>query len=109
MNDVAALREGIHWQRMAGKNPLQEFCKGSDEMFRQLMVDLEEKISGASDVDVSQLKIKRPSSTWTYLVNDNPFKNPLAQMIGNIGYQVDLLAGPMMMEMKMFGWLKRRD
>jgi preprotein translocase subunit SecA len=109
MNDIAALREGIHWQRMAGKNPLQEFYKSSDAMFRQLIADLEDKLSASGSIDVSQLKIKRPSSTWTYLVNDNPFKNPLAMMLGNIGYQVDLLAGPLMMIMKMFGWPKRKD
>ena len=109
MNDIAALREGIHWQRMAGKNPLQEFYKSSDAMFRQLIADLEDKLSDASSINVSELKIKRPSSTWTYLVNDNPFKNPLMLMMGNIGYQVDLLAGPLMMIMKMFGWLRRKD
>lgn len=109
MNDIAALREGIHWHRMAGKNPLQEFYKSSDAMFRQLIADLEDKLSASSSIDASELKIKRPSSTWTYLVNDNPFKNPLVQMIGNIGYQVDLLAGPLMMIMKIFGRLKRKD
>jgi preprotein translocase subunit SecA len=109
MNDIAALREGIHWQRMAGKNPLQEFYKSSDAMFRQLMADLEHKLSDSGSINVSELKIKRPSSTWTYLVNDNPFKSPLALMMGNIGYQVDVLAGPFMMIMKMLGWLKRRD
>lgn len=109
MNDIAALREGIHWQRMAGKNPLQEFYKSSDAMFRQLIADLDHKLSDSSSINVLELKIKRPSSTWTYLVNDNPFKNPLALMMGNIGYQVDLLAGPLMIIMKMFGWPKRKD
>jgi preprotein translocase subunit SecA len=109
MNDIAALREGIHWQRMAGKDPLHEFYKSSDAMFRQLMTDLEDKLQGSSHIATSDHKIKRPSSTWTYLVNDNPFKSPLALLMGNIGYQVDLFAGPMMMIMKMFGWLKRKD
>jgi preprotein translocase subunit SecA len=109
MNDIASLREGIHWQRLAGRNPLQEFYKSSDEMFRQLVANLEDKLSNSSSLDVSELKIKRPSSTWTYLVSDNPFKSPLVAMIGNIGYQVDLLAGPLLMIMKMFGWLKRKD
>jgi preprotein translocase subunit SecA len=109
MNDVAALREGIHWQRMAGNNPLQEFYRSSDAMFRQLIATLEEKLRASGSIDVSELKIKRPSSTWTYLVNDNPFKNPLVQMLGNISYQVDLLVGPLMMIMKMFGWLKQKD
>lgn len=109
MNDIAALREGIHWQRIAGKNPLHEFYKSSDVMFRQLIANLEDTLSTSRSIDVSELKIKRPSSTWTYLVNDNPFKNPLAQMLGNIGHQVDLLVGPLLMIMKMFGWLKRKD
>lgn len=107
MNDIAALREGIHWQRMAGKNPLQEFYKSSDDMFRQLMADLEDRLRHPDSIDVSELKVKRPSSTWTYLVNDNPFKSPLALMLGSIGHQVDLLAGPLMMIMKIFGWPKR--
>ncbi len=109
MNDIAALREGIHWQRIAGKNPLQEFYKNSDEMFRQLIANLDEKLSASRSIDASALKVKRPSSTWTYLVNDNPFNNPLVQMLGNIGYQVDLLLGPLMVIMKLFGWLKRKD
>lgn len=78
-------------------------------MFRQLIADLEDKLSDSGSINVSELKIKRPSSTWTYLVNDNPFKNPLVLMMGSIGHQVDLLAGPLMMIMKVFGWLKRKD
>lgn len=108
MNDIAALREGIHWQRMAGKNPLHEFHKSSDAMFRQLMTDLEDKLDNAHTLDVSELQRKRPSSTWTYLVNDNPFKSPFVQLLGNIGYQVDLFAGPLLMLMRIFGWRKRK-
>lgn len=109
LNDISGLREGIHWQRMAGKNPLLEFYKSSDIMFRQIIADLDDKLSHLSDITVSDFRIKRPSSTWTYMVNDNPFKNPLTQMLGDLGYQVDFLAGPLMMVMKMFGWLRRKN
>ncbi len=109
LNDISGLREGIHWQRMAGKNPLLEFYKSSDIMFRQMIADLDDKLSDLTGMTISELKIKRPSSTWTYMVNDNPFKNPLTQMLGNLGYQVDFLAGPLMMVMRMFGWLKGKN
>jgi preprotein translocase subunit SecA len=66
INDIAALREGIHWQRVAGKNPLQEFYKSADAMFRQLIADLEDKLCASRTIDASELKVKRPSSTWTY-------------------------------------------
>ena len=42
--------------------------------------------------DGKDLKIKRPSSTWTYMVNDNPFANRLGIMLlnnANIGMQTD--------------------
>lgn len=108
MNDITALREGIHWHRIAGRNPLQEFYKSADAMFQQLMTDLEDRLANSDRLDVSKLKIKRPSSTWTYVVNDNPFKSPLLTMIGNIGYQVDLLATPLLMIVKTFKWFNKK-
>jgi preprotein translocase subunit SecA len=49
------------------------------------------------------LPLKRPSSTWTYIVNDNPFQNKVAIFLsgsGNMGYQIDFLVGPVMFLVK---------
>ncbi len=65
--DIADVREGIHWQRMAGRNPLQEFYKHADELSpADDGADLDEWISNASAIDAAaELNVKRPSSTWT--------------------------------------------
>jgi preprotein translocase subunit SecA len=36
-------------------------------------------------VDVEGLGIKGPSSTWTYLVNDDPFRNQIGMMLTGPG------------------------
>jgi len=37
-------------------------------------------------VDLTKTGLKIPTSTWTYLINDNPFENTLEiAMAGNIG------------------------
>jgi hypothetical protein len=36
-------------------------------------------------VDLAGLHIKGPSSTWTYLVNDDPFKNQIGMMLTGPG------------------------
>ncbi|MCH7676756.1 hypothetical protein IH879_17695 [candidate division KSB1 bacterium] len=40
-------------------------------------------------IDLDDAKLKAPSSTWTYLINDNTFEDMLGvQLIGNAGLQV---------------------
>ena len=42
----------------------------------------------AGGIDLSEAEVKGPSSTWTYLVNDDPFQNQIGQMLtgpGNCG------------------------
>jgi preprotein translocase subunit SecA len=51
---------------------------------------------------LDDLESKRPSSTWTYVVNDNPFKNQLGLFLGNnsnIGFQVDGLSAAILFVM----------
>lgn len=101
---IAGLREGIYWHRMAGLNPIQEFYKAADELFQRLSADLDAKTATAT-LNPAELQTRRPSSTWTYLVNDNPFKSSLGMMFlanANIGYQVDMLAMPVLMVMRLW-------
>ena len=48
--------------------------------------------------DLRSMGINAPSSTWTYLINDNPFEKILSiQLAGNIGLQVSAgILGPLM-------------
>ncbi len=64
---IAELREGIHWVSVAGHDPVNEFRKRAIELFDDLLIRLEtEEAPAAGTVDLDT------SSTWTYLINDQP-------------------------------------
>lgn len=94
LNFASELREGIHLVRLGGENPVRVFQKKTHEHFNKLESDMEMTIADfiALNPDGKDLKIKRPSSTWTYMINDNPFGNRLSLSLlssSNIGYQTD--------------------
>jgi len=99
---LSELKEGIHLLRLGGLNPLREFQKKADDAFMQMCETLDKEIellitifNDNPVVDLSALGIRKPSSTWTYIINDYPFGNPLGLMLtdnANTGYQVDLLS-----------------
>ena len=99
---LSELREGIHLLRIGGQNPLREFQKNVDASFQTLLgnIDFETKKKIKCMIEnptheLSDLAVTKPSSTWTYIVNDFPFGNQLGYMLtdsSNIGFQVDLLS-----------------
>ena len=92
---IADIREGIHLARLGGQEPVFEFQKRSIEIFDNLQNEMEiaikksfNKINGAN-ADLESLGLKAPSATWTYLINDNPFKNMFEiLLIGNVGLNI---------------------
>jgi preprotein translocase subunit SecA len=86
---LAGIREGIHLRALGhGPNPfimaldpLAEFHREAVELFGRLLDDVEERSAQtfrtaeitADGVDLDAAGLKRPSATWTYLVQDNPF------------------------------------
>ena len=92
--DIADIREGIHWRRFGGQKPVREFIKLSVERFDELQMEIEERCLQTFEqlevrqnrVDFEKAGIKTPSSTWTYMINDDPFDGILnLQIVGNIG------------------------
>jgi preprotein translocase subunit SecA len=81
LTDIASIREGIFWERMAGKEPLTEFYKKSDALFNELLNAFETTLDEVHTLPEEGLQVKRPSSTWTYVVNDNPFEKPLTSFL----------------------------
>ena len=88
---VADLREGIHLVRLGGDDPLARFKLAAAEGFRRMRDDIETGVRaalgeievGAEGLGLAAFGIKGPSSTWTYLVNDDPFRDQLgAQLTG---------------------------
>jgi preprotein translocase subunit SecA len=85
----ADLREGIHRVRLGGLDPLARFSEeairsfgGFDEEVDGAVLAALEKVSAIGGaIDLTPLGIKGPSSTWTYLVNDDPFKNQIGAML----------------------------
>jgi preprotein translocase subunit SecA len=94
LNFASELREGIHLVRLGGENPVRVFQKKTYEHFNQVQSEMESTITNfiAQNPDGKDVNIKRPSSTWTYTVNDNPFGNRLSMALlnnSNIGFQTD--------------------
>jgi preprotein translocase subunit SecA len=90
---AADLREGIHLVGLGGQDPLTRFTTEITLAFRRLeraidtaMLDVlnEVHVSGGR-IDLEALGIRGPSSTWTYLVNDDPFRNQIGMMLTGPG------------------------
>jgi preprotein translocase subunit SecA len=86
---LAGVREGIHLRALGhGPNPfimaldpLAEFHREAVELFGRLLDEVEERSAEtfktaaitAGGLDLDAAGLKRPTATWTYLVQDNPF------------------------------------
>jgi preprotein translocase subunit SecA len=94
INDV---RDGIHFRRLGGQDPIYEFHKLAIEIFNKLQDNIKSdtiqsfnKIEIINDnIDLDNTGLKAPSSTWTYLVNDNSFEEMLGViLISNVGFSI---------------------
>ena len=89
------IREGIHLQRYGGKDPLTEFQRQIIGAYAAMMEDLRADVvdrfgalrAEGGRIDLERLGLRGPASTWTYLVNDNPFASFWVSLIapGNVG------------------------
>jgi preprotein translocase subunit SecA len=79
--EMQAARDEVHLVQMGGRDPFTEFCLRAGAAFEALLVRIDdtivetfERITVTADgVDWEREGLRRPSSTWTYLVNDNVF------------------------------------
>lgn len=102
--EIAEIREGIHLLRLGGQEPFLEFQKLAVRIFADLLSKIDDEAIRLfnnihiteKEIDEEEQKLKAPSSTWTYLINDNPFENLLyTQILGNIGISIGAaLVGP---------------
>ena len=90
---AAELREGIHLVTLAGKDPLTHFTVEmirafdaiDDRIDAAALATLERLDVRSGRIDLEQLGIRGPSSTWTYLVNDDPFQDHLMRLLAGPG------------------------
>ncbi len=94
---INELRERIHIVRLANKGPFDEFVRESGTAYQELLERIDERILEIFDqmeisddgIDLERLGIRRPSATWTYLINDDPFRDTMGMHIsGNFGLSV---------------------
>jgi preprotein translocase subunit SecA len=88
---IEDVREGIHLQRYGGREPITEFHRQIVEAFSSLMNDVRDDTVQLFEqaevrdgrIDLTRAGIAGSTSTWTYLVNDNPFSTFGLSMIAN--------------------------
>jgi preprotein translocase subunit SecA len=89
----ADLREGIHLVRLGGQDPLTRFTSEAIRAFSQIDEAIDEAVLAAvatvrvagGELDLTATGLKGPSSTWTYLVNDDPFRNRIGALLTGPG------------------------
>jgi preprotein translocase subunit SecA len=90
---LADLREGIYLRALGrGLSPLDEFHKEAVRVFGGLLARVEEQSAAsfatvpvtADGADLSAAGLKRPSATWTYLVQDNPFGTDIDRALRSV-------------------------
>jgi preprotein translocase subunit SecA len=117
---VAEIREGIHLAEVGGLSPLEEFQKGAAASFLRARDSVDgwvvERFSPLEitpdGVDLEGMGLRGPSSTWTYLVNDDAFSDRMAAMLlsrRNIGFAANAaLTGPLLLVWALSRRLRRR-
>ncbi|MFB9905508.1 accessory Sec system translocase SecA2 [Allokutzneria oryzae] len=86
------LREGIHLHALARQNPLDEFHRAAVPAFNRLRSEVRERTAETLEkaevtedgIDLGASGLRKPSSTWTYVVHDNPFGDEAQRAIGSV-------------------------
>ncbi len=116
---VADLREGIHLVRVAGDDPLIAFQVQTAQAFRERCDDVDRAIVDTlaalsverGGLDLEDTGLRGPAATWTYIVNDNPFRDQLhMRLAGNVGLGIGLIINfPIFLAFLAWRRLKGRD
>ncbi|MBC6761419.1 MULTISPECIES: accessory Sec system translocase SecA2 [Corynebacterium] len=90
--DLDDLRESIHLRALAKESPIDEFHRAAIGAFKNLVNNaVTESVQTFQEVEIDSdgahledTGLARPSSTWTYMVNDNPLSNGGGSVVGSI-------------------------
>lgn len=86
------VRETIHLRALARETPIDEFHRAAIPAFRKIQDEVGERSAEtfrtatitADGVDLEDSGLRRPTSTWTYLVHDNPFDTDAEQALQRV-------------------------
>ena len=95
LSDIGEIREEIHLYSYGGYVPFFEFQKSAGKIFAYLSRESYDKMIqrfnnipiGEKNIDIELEKLKSPSATWTYIINDNPMDFALG-FVGDIGLSI---------------------
>jgi preprotein translocase subunit SecA len=102
----ADVREGVHLVRLGGQDPLTHFTSEAIRAFAHIDDAIDDAVLAAlaavrvagGALDLTGTGLTAPSSTWTYLVNDDPFRHRLGAMLtGPGGVTVAMYSAAMLM------------
>ncbi|WP_090938653.1 accessory Sec system translocase SecA2 [Nonomuraea jiangxiensis] len=65
------LREGIHLRALGRMSPIDEFHREAVAEYKSLLAEVERR--SLESFEAPEPDLQRPTATWTYLVQDNPF------------------------------------
>ncbi len=120
---IADIREGIHLYRFGGRVPSAEFQQRVSGAFVEMRQKVDHDILQtfrslrvtAGSIDLDRAGIQGPASTWTYLINDNPFGGMGLALVAsrNLGFAagagiVAILYWPVTLALLIGRWLSRR-
>jgi len=116
---LADVRESIHIVSLGGKEPLQEFHSRAADAFAEMEIQsrravvkaLRELVKKQGPIDLAAEGLKGPTSTWTYLVNDEQSDWGVELLKGkNLGFAVGAAAfwGPLFIFTLLMKRLRRR-
>jgi preprotein translocase subunit SecA len=90
--ELSEVREGVHLRALGRLDPLDEFHRSAVPAFNALIPEIEartvvtfEETEFTEDWQPDGADLPRPTATWTYLVNDNPFGSELDRLIAAVG------------------------
>ncbi|MGX7825065.1 accessory Sec system translocase SecA2 [Actinokineospora sp. 24-640] len=89
---LSDVRETIHLRALARETPIDEFHRAAIGEFKGLLKEVAELSVETLDtaevtadgIDLEQAGLRRPSSTWTYMVHDNPFDSDAEQALQRV-------------------------
>jgi len=98
---LADVRETIHLRALAKETPIDEFHRTAIPEFRKMPDEISERAVetfkeieiGPDGVDLAEGGLRRPSSTWTYMVHDNPFDTDAEQALQRVRAMIKKVKG----------------
>ncbi len=89
---AAEIRENIHLVSLGGFNAFDTFNKEMNREFQSLLSHIDDKVVETmatatiteNGIDLQQAGLTAPSSTWTFMINDNPRGAVLGQIIRGV-------------------------